>query len=115
LTANNWTHVAAVYYENETEGWDEHIHLYVNGTEVADKDWYTDSGATVPGGSMTENDTPLIFGNRGTSTAFTIYNGQMDEVRYSNVAREFAAVPEPASMALFGIAGAMALARRRRH
>jgi hypothetical protein len=60
---------------------------------------------------------PLIVGNRGTSTAFSLWQGQIDEVRYSDVAREFGEappVPEPTSVALFGVAGVMALARRRR-
>lgn len=110
LTAGQWYHVAAVYIENETDGWNDHLHLYVNGVEVADANYYNSSFA----GRIQAIGQPLIFGNRGTSTSATIYNGDIDEVRYSNVAREFGTeIPEPASLSLLALGG-LAMLRRRR-
>lgn len=111
LSANTWYHVAAVYAENYTDGWNEHVLFYVNGTLIGDFD-YDDNNSL--NGQLVQNGQALSIGAHGGQDPGTHFRGQIDEVRYSNIVREFGpAVPEPAG-ALLAALGAIGLGLRRR-
>lgn len=86
-----WSHVAAVY-----DG--SYMRLYLNGLQVA-------SQAEV--GDIYVSNTDLTLGRIDTGHNLELFRGSMDEVRISNVALEFEAVPvgdvpEPCSLILLG-------------
>lgn len=62
---NRWSHVAAVFTENETR-------LYLNGKLVQ----------TAPG-SEPEGDTPFVIGNVGENNLINFYHGEIRSVRIS--------------------------------
>ncbi|MCC7348966.1 MAG: PEP-CTERM sorting domain-containing protein [Phycisphaerales bacterium] len=106
LVADTWAHVAAVL---SNDGTTTTATVYINGASAATSSW-ADS-ALGPASSI------FNIGANGSALKWVMFRSQIDEVRLSNVAREFgdAPVPEPTSIALFGVTGALALARRRRH
>lgn len=110
FAADQWHHVAAVFIENWAggNGFDEYAFLYVDGVLVAQEGYTQDNGLNGP---LVDNNNPLLLGSL-ENTATYHFRGEIDEMRYSKVAREFAPVPEPA--AIGAIAGLMALGLRRR-
>jgi hypothetical protein len=82
LQADTWYHVAAVFDGNYST-WHDRFRLYVNG--VLDRELETD-------GNWPINGSPLALGTVDNSISFAL-GGELDEVRYSNIARTFAALP----------------------
>ncbi|MCC6422243.1 MAG: LamG domain-containing protein [Phycisphaerales bacterium] len=106
LTAGTWTHVAGTL---SNDGATTTLNLYINDTLAA-----TDSWAEATLNTYTQIAPAMNIGTYGTGAVNALYGGQIDEVRLSNVAREFGAVPvpEPTSLALLSLGGLFLVRRR---
>lgn len=106
LQADTWAHVAVVLTNNGTTTTDT---IYMNGAQVGTNSWADSAGVPIAPASL------LNIGDNGSNPKYVMFRSQIDEVRLSNVAREFGAapVPEPASLSLLALGGLFALRRRR--
>jgi len=84
---NEWTHIAMSY---DMDLWPL-VRLYLNGQEVSDDDIIAASATN--GVTIYQNTGPLLIGAWKTSGG-PWYSGYIDEVRVSNVGREFIS-PDP--------------------
>ena len=82
LVADTWAHVAAVLSNDGTTSTGT---VYVNGEQVATASWA--DTALGPASSI------LNIGANGTNPKYIMLRSQLDEVRLSNVAREFGPAP----------------------
>lgn len=105
ITKGVWQHIALTVDDST-----KIMKLWVNGVGVGSMDitGYKLNLAMLPG-SQGGPDT-FVGGSPWDGSAYW-YQGSIDEIRFSNVAREF--LPEPATMTLLGIGGLLLLRKRR--
>jgi hypothetical protein len=103
---NEWTHIAVVI-DRTTLSDTDLIGFFFNG-QLGSGGWQVTPWAGVHGGN--ENTLSLFIASNHVSDGLESFNGQLDEIRISDVCRY---IPEPTTLSLLAI-GALAFLRRRK-